>query len=100
MHSSNTTFETKPGPEEAELLEAVGLALQSVIPWVDRQNHDVDLHALEQMAARAVSAAGRLRWCGSNQPEQGPALAAFDPGSRSLRELERSHIAAVLEQCR
>ena len=103
MHSSNTSLESPgTGATEAELLEAVGLALQSVIPCVDPKNHDVDLHALEQVAARAVSAASRLRSSGCNQVERAVATepAAFEPGSRSLREIERSHIASVLEQCR
>ncbi len=77
---------------EVELLEAAGLALKRVIPCLDREKLDVDLRALEQIAERAVSAAERLR--------ERPGASAFEPGSRSLRELERSHIAATLEQCR
>ncbi len=104
MHSLDPSLEPSlrtnyAGAAEAELLEAVGLALQSVIPCVDHQKHDVDLQALAQIAARAVSAAERLRSDGRTARANGALDRAFEPGSRSLRDLERSHISATLEQC-
>jgi len=103
MPSFSSTFAASPnskhpGLPEADLLEAMASALKSVLPCIDREKHELDLGALEQIAARAVSVAELLR-AACDATENSLPDASFERGSRSLRELERSHIAETLELC-